>query len=344
MVFDHVVYVKNFPHTFALNHATEIDLETDFDIIGVQGFTVLDSLMVFSTTDRKGYWSFFSLPDYRFLGKFLTGGQGPFEFLQSPLIGNNGINFFRKNDVLYATLYHSHMGTLFKMDINQSIKNQQLSIGTFIDFLPPFLFNFCKINDTSFFCKEISDIQTQQLRYVLNGEQKIVPPHLERLNLASIKTGQDHNILSTVTRYEPSRKRFVEMPVMLNYINMYSIDGDFAKTICIGRRLDNIEKIQEIDRLDRTYTFSSLSFFSDFWGVVRINEDFWTVFNERKQLPEILLFDWNGKPLAQLKLSNFAMSFDIDFARGYLYTLDSQTEKFFKYDIREILGKLTVIN
>ena len=54
----------------------------------------------------------------------------------------------------------------------------------------------------------------------------------------------------------------------------------------------------------------------------------------------IFLFDWNGEPLAQLNLNDFATAFDIDLINGYLYTLDWRTEAFYKYDIREIIGKL----
>ena len=285
-------------------------------------------------TDKDGFWSFVSLPDYRFLGKFLTKGQGPYEFFSHPYVGNR-VKFFKEKEETFAAIYHFEKGKLYKMNIDESIKNSQLNIYTINDSLTLFLFNFVVIDSITFLCKEISNNETQQIRYMLVNGEKITPPHFEKLNLAKIREREDFNILSTITNYDFSKNRIVEMPIGLNYINMYSIDGSFGKTICVGKRLDNIEQIQDKERWDRIYTFADLRLFSKFWGVVYINEDYKTNDTERKRLPNILLFDWNGEPL-----NNFISSFDIDFINGYLYTLDLQTDVLCKYDIHEILEKL----
>ena len=339
MVLEEIRYVDTFPQTFSLDNAIEVDI----DIIGMRVFSIYDSLLILSTADKEGFWSFVSLPSYRFLGKFLTQGQGPYEFFQSPSAGNR-VKFFKVQDVFFASIYHLARGKLYEMNIDESIKNNRLSICTINDSLPPFLVNFAVIDSITFFCKELSNMDTQQIRYLLVDGKKLTPPHLERLNLAKIREGEDHNILSTITKYDFNKKRFIEMPVGLNYINMYSTDGSFGRTVCVGKRLDHIGKIQDKEPWDRIYTFADLRLFPKFWGVVYINEDEKTYdlkykTNEIKktQLPNILLFDWNGEPLAQLKLNNYITSFDIDFTNGYLYTLDVNTDMFCKYDIRDIL-------
>ena len=338
MVLDEIRYVDAFPQTFLLDNGVEVDLES-LDIIGVKDFCIYDSLLVLSTTDKEGFWSFVSLSDYRFLGKFLTQGQGPYEFYSNPFVSSSEVKLFNENEENVAIIYHFDKGRLYKMNINESIKNNKLNIYTINDSIRPFIFDFVMIDSITFFCKEISNRETQQIRYILVNDIKITPPHLEKLNLAKIREREDFNILSTITKYEFNSKRFVEMPGHLNYINIYSLDGSFAKTICIGKRLDHIGKIQDKNKwTERKDTFSDLRLFPRFWGVAFIDEYSYT--RERTRFPNIMLFDWNGEPLAQLNLNNHITAFDIDFINGYLYTLDHKTDVFCKYDIREILEKL----
>jgi hypothetical protein len=80
MCFDDVRYIRGFPQTFSLDSAVELDL----DIIGMRDFRIEDSLLIVSTANSNGLWSFFSLPEYKFLGKYLSRGQGSNEFIQNP--------------------------------------------------------------------------------------------------------------------------------------------------------------------------------------------------------------------------------------------------------------------
>jgi len=337
MILDDVRYVGTFPQTFSLQNAIEVDLES-IDVIGVGNFCVYDSLIIFFTTNKEGFLSFVSLPDYKFIGKFLTMGQGPYEFVYAPSLAKT--TFFREKEDLMGAVYQYYQGKLYQINIDESIKNRQLSINTINDNLPKFLFDFAMIDSTTFFCREISDAETKQIRYLLVDNKKITPAWFEQLNQASIRKGEDFNILSTIIKYNSERNMIVESPVGLNYINLYSIDGAFGKTICIGDRLDHIGKIQNKMRWNRIDTFTDPRLFCDFWGVIYINEDMRTYQIKRERLPEILLFDWSGKPLAKLNLNAFITSFDIDFINGYLYTLDAPSDRFCKYDIRAILEQL----
>ncbi len=161
-----VAYVEQFPQTFSINNAEEVNT----DIIGILDFSIYDSLLILSARDNKGLWSFLSLPDCHFLGKFLTQGQGPYEFFHCPWVSQNTL--FKEEGTLYAGIYDFATGAVW------------------------------------------------------DNNQKNTPPHLEKLNAARIIEGDDHNILSTGIQYNA----VIEMPLELNYINMYSIDGTFGKT------------------------------------------------------------------------------------------------------------------
>jgi len=53
-----------------------------------------------------------------------------------------------------------------------------------------------------------------------------------------------------------------------------------------------------------------------------------------------LLFDWEGRPLAELKLTRFVNSFDIDMVNKTLYVFDVYNDKMFAYDLSEVLNKI----
>ena len=335
MVLDDVEYIRTFPNTYALSDR----IDPEIDIIGINDFCVLDSMIAFSTKGGDSLWTFISLPDYTPLGRFLTSGDGPFEFIQIPRVSFK-TSFYREKGQLFAGIYDFQKGKLFKMNVDASLDSGISQMSILKDSLPPFLFSFVMIDSVHYFCKEVNIEQTQQIRYIIGSGKRTISSDMQRLNQVQINENEDINIISAITKMSAVNGMIVEMPIGLNYINMYSLDGSLGKTICVGDKLDDIKDIEDKVRWDRVYTYADLRLFEEFWGVVFINEDMKTYQTERKKLPSILLFNWDGKPLAQLKLPHFITSFDIDFATGYLYTFDVHTDEFFKYDIGNILQEL----
>lgn len=339
MSLDDIVFVNDFPEVLSLSEGIEINLEEELDIIGVRDFIIKDSLLIFTTKIAKGAWAFFNLSDYKNVGEFLQQGDGPFEFNQIPLVSTKA-KFSQEDNTLYAYIYDFVKGYIYKMDIYESIETQTLQISQLDTTLPPFLFNIGMVDSSYYFCKEVNNNATGQLRYIYKNEEKIVNSKLNKLNTALINEGEDINLLSTNTKIHSSKKIAVEMPISLNYINIYSLDNSFGKTICTGNKLDDLEQIQKKDRWDRMYTYADLRVFESFWGVLRINETNKNYQIERSKLPSILIFDWKGDPKIKLQLEHHITSFDIDLINKNLYTYDSHTEEFFKYNIEQLLEKI----
>lgn len=329
-----VRYIKEFPQSFSLTNDEPAGLE----VIGMKDLCIYDSLLIITTGDKKGMWSFFSLDNYAPLGKFLSKGQGPSEFIQSPYASHQFL--FKEKGRLYAVIHDFQLGKIYKMNIDESLKTQSLQMSLMNESLPSYLFNFVYIDSITYFCVEIADKQCSQIRYMLHDGQKIIPETFEKLNSIKLERGENMNILSTSTKRNPSGDKIVEMPIGLNQINLYAIDGSFAKTICVGNRLDNIEKLENTNRWSRKYTYRNIRTYPDFFSALYINEEEKTYQLGRITLPVIQCFDWNGEPIAELKLNRHITSFDIDFVNGYLYTLDAITDEFYKYDIKDILKKL----
>lgn len=335
MAFDDVRFINKFPKTFPLRG----EIKANIDVIGIKDFCFFDSLIFISTNNNDSLWTLASLTDYHTIGAMFKKGIGPSEFISSPDVDFN-TQILQEKDQLYAYIYDSKRGKLLKVNITESINRNNLILSKLNDSLPVSLFNFVYINDSTYFCKEAGSNNTQQLRYI-NGHnnKKIIPDCIGELNKASIKKGEDINILSTLTKFNQKKKLVIEMPIGLNYINIYSLDKSFSRTICIGKKLYSIKQIQEKERWDRIYTFGDLRIYKNFWAVLYINESEKVFQTKREKNPFILIFDWDGNPMAKFELNQFATSFDIDFKNGYLYIFDTQTETFFKYDINNILSK-----
>ena len=335
MAFDNVRYVKGFPHSYSLDN----DQLVEWDIIGMKSFCFFDSLLVVTTTDNSGLWYFLSSKDYRFLGKFLRRGGGPGEFVGCPR--DDDALFYYENNQIYSDIYDFQSGKLYKLNVTNTLDRQGLDISIKNDSLPSFLFDRAIINDSTVYCKEIANEERQQIRFLWKNGKKRVPTHFEQLNSVAVENRENFNILSTITRKSPTSDLIVEVPINLDQINLFSATDSFGLTICPNKeKLDKIGTIEDKIRWNRTYTYGGLRTYKDFFAALYINENELRFQTGRKTYPEIQLFDWDGNPLAKIKINQFATHFDFDFQNHYLYVLNSATDEFYKYDIRDILKQL----
>lgn len=335
MIFDAVDYVEGFPRVIELTEGKV----PEFDVMGINDFCIVDSIILFSQRGSDSLWSIFSLPDYRLLGRCFTKGNGPGEFIEAPRTAFK-TDFFYEKGSLIANIYDFQTGKVVRSDISASLAQHKNVMSVLCDSLPSGLFNFISVSDSTFFCKEISPDFTQQWRFMTGKSAGMLPPAVQRLNEAKVDDSKDINIISTIAKMNRVNGKIVEMPIGLNYINLYSLKDDFAQTVCIGDELDDIHDIETQMQWNRMYTYADLRVFKDFWGVVSIMEDMKTFQTGRKQYPSILLFDWEGKPLAELKLNRFINSFDIDITNQMLYVLDVYNDEMFAYDIAEVLKEI----
>ena len=341
MILDEVVYIEQFPKVFKLHNGIPVDL----DMIGTLSLFIHDSLLIVTARDNEGMWSFFSLPEHKYLGKYFTKGNGPNEFLSVPWVENQ--SFFEDCGQLFAIVYDFHSGKSYKMNISETLQNKSLSMIKTDYLLPRTLFNFSIVDTTTFFCKEVSEDHTQQIRYILSVDgKKKHSRNLEKLNSASVQQGKNINILSTGIGINTHRKRIVEVCIALNQINLYSLDDFFGKTICVGSKqeIDNIGNIQLVDKWERAYTYMNINTHPNFFGALYLNEIERNYQQGSSKNPIIQFFDWDGNPLAEVQLDRMITSYAIDFIHGFLYTLNYNAEdEIYRYDIHDILENIEIM-
>ena len=326
-------YIKEFPHTYHLKEYTKPNVAE-----GIEDFRVYDSLMIISKRSDDKLWSFYALPSYHHLGDFLDKGRGPFEFSQ----GADLFNIYRKKGELHSYTFDSNAKRVFDFNISKSLQTGELHMSKFIDSLPVNTWGHNTIVfDSSKVFLKLMENGSQLNRYLLKDGVKTTNPFLEKWNRESVRKGEDYNILSSLTRYHEKRDLFVESQAMMNYLSIHSLDGSVAKVVCVGDKLDTPQKVQRKFRWSRIAHFGGLRVYDDFFATVHINVKDMVDPADEDQLGSILLFDWEGEPLAKIILDDFNIfAFDIDFNEGVLYALDVYHGLFHKYNIQSILDEL----
>ena len=335
MVLDEIVYIDHFPQVFSLNNGTAVDL----GVIGTLSLSIKDSLLIVTTQETQGMWSFFSLPEYRNRGKYFTKGRGPNEFLSIPWADEQ--YFFEEQSQLFSIIYDFAGGKSYKMNVSKTIQNNELNMSETDFSLPRVLFSSAFMDTTNVLCREVDETHTQLTRYVWDGEKKKTSANLEKISLASIRPGEDINTLAVHMLCRPGGDRIVEAALRLNQINLYSVDDSFGKTICVGKRIDNISRVQDIERPNRMKTYKTLNAYPEFFVALYLGD---TIRNDQEGTtthnPVFQFFDWDGNPVAEVKSDRMITTFDIDFNNKILYTLNSNTEEIYKYKIDHILDEI----
>lgn len=333
MAFDDVTYVHSVKNSIKLEHGETVEI----DKIGIQDIFISDSLMFISTPDAEGLISVYELPDMEYCGKFFCKGNGPGELLNAPFFGNVKVLDTESGRTM---LIGDGKGKMLRWDISAPFLGRNHDIAVYRDSIPLDSFYSIYINDSTIMCRNISGDGGGQERYLLvDGKRKVVPA-METLNMAEIPAKDDgylFNILSSFSAYDAKRDIVVEASMMLNTINVYSLDGTFEKTICLGKSLDNIADICHSGLRGLRQTFVRLRLYDDFFAVMysggkQISQD-----DREQPAPKIYIFDWECNPLGELKLAKRASVFDIDLQNGELYTLDRSEEIVRKYDIKDVI-------
>lgn len=341
LAFDEVQYVERFPQSFEISSSA--GQEVNWNLIGIRNFIIYDTLFIVSTVEKEGLWTILSTKNLKILGSFIKRGKGPNEFVQSPNPSRS--QMCKQGKSVKGKIYDTYTGKLYEMNVSESLKKGTLQMCCLNDSLPKSIFDFAILNTTdSYYCKKMVNNQTQRERYILQNGQEYIPKSFEQLNRASVYKSENLNILSTITKKHPQKDLLVEAPISFNTINLFSADGSFYKTICMEKKLYSIEEIEEIDLWERIYTYGDVRIYEHFFGVLYIGETNKDFQLGRKKDPIIRLFDWEGNPLAEIKLNRFITSFDMDLRNGYLYTMDHQTDEFYQYDIQNILVNIPTVN
>ena len=297
MGFREVKKVYSFPEiqTLHANDMTSVNTPDYF----IEDFVVYDSLLFIDTDQDYGILDVLSIDSMKSLGRFLNKGKSIGEFVQ-------GINltlhmtFETVNDSILANVYDPILGRVYTVNITQSIADKKVCTKElkFSQAIPHYAFWAKTINDTLIFTREIDKMETHQNRSIITRNGVLSKQTINKLNDFEVPMNENFNIMSTLIAIAPSNDYVVESMIGMNYINIYSLQKDNGYTICVGKKQD----------------------------VLRFNITEGHYLADKPFYPSILLIDWSGNPIGEIKSEIQFNHFDYDEHQKMLYILDSNSK------------------
>lgn len=82
--------------------------------------------------------------------------------------------------------------------------------------------------------------------------------------------------------------------------------------------------------------FEAIRAYDSFFAALYLGTTSLDDVSDRRVKPRIMLFDWEGRPLAEIPLKVSCRSFEFDLAGKWLYLLDPDTESLYRMDVSSL--------
>ena len=302
------------------------------ELTGALDIRVFDDYLLVSTMSSTGCVHVYDRETLQFHGCFLNKGDAINEILFSPFF--NHMSRFGDELILF-----NGKKNLIAWNVSESVAQgttvSRVWDSTTYEPMHTFVI-FVAIDKQCFLCKEVNKDITGQDRFILKDGERIILPAQERLNRVTTSTPRDswkQNLVGGVEAYSPENHLIVEGSTHLNSIHIYDLDDKFSKTICIGKRLDRISKIEHLSDASMPTTCLTTNAYRDCFAVLYLGA---TALDEELlhvTKPQILVFDWDGNPKACYKLPVRIQSFDIDWDSSVIYGVNYEDDIVYSFSI-----------
>lgn len=315
---DSVSYV--FPHTlFTLDKRQGVQVLPNQVM---RNFIIYDSLMIIETGRKDRQIDIVSRDSGQVLFSFLSQGNGNDETTH-PITFASWTSFYHKNDSLYCNIFDAQRKRMLKANLTKSVHDKQLCVTRLF---PDIRFGFPAfwtktIGDSIVVCKSMDHGVGQHREIHMNSVQ-ISNAAVDKMNRIRIPEGEDVNVLSSMMVTHPDGYKLAEIMLGMNYLNIYSVDGTYRRTICVESEIDKLSDILATPRERRKYYFANAKAYDFGFAVLKYNITNLQYQENSDYIPSILIFDWAGNALGEIK-SNFKfIRFEIDMDNKQIYVLD----------------------
>lgn len=312
------VMIDNFAYEGEL---PEIDSRA-WDAIGLKSIKVVDSLVVISHGSSWGVYS----PDGVSYGNALSCGQGPEEF--SSLPASAAAAYATEGDSLVAYIPDKDKGRVMRWNITAFVNDGRTIIAPAFhsDRLENSVWYVVSCDSTRFLEAVPTDNFDGFIRMMCNGDSAVEPPVTKALSQASVANDMDINLLAKVFRFDSKANMAVEGMLYMNQLNIFDGDGAEGKTLCVGKRPDELADIEACPLAERINTYISVcawpgGFAGAYSGLTEL-----AIQTTDTGGSELQFFDWQGTPLARVKMVDRVSCFDMDFQTGTLYVVTARDE------------------
>lgn len=299
--------------------------------IGINSVKIVDSLLVIGHGKN---WTLVNQNDGHKVD-ILSAGEGPEEFYSVPRCSSAA--FIEVDDSLFAFVQDKTKGRIMKLNISEALSGGKIIPSPYIEnsILNNELWDVIVCDSTTFWMSVPNDSFTGFRREIWESDSIYEPEVTKGISTSTVN--DNINLLSKVTRYNKSADKFVEGMVYLNQLNIYSKDGKYGKTICVGDRLDNLDDIEATFRANLKNTYNSVSAWNFGFGAAFSGHSDREIGSKRGNESEIQFFSWNGTPIYRIKFPFEVLAFDLDPVKRMLYVIDAEKDVLRKFDANPIM-------
>lgn len=127
-------------------------------------------------------------------------------------------------------------------------------------------------------------------------------------NLNQLCAEEDINTLAAVRALNQERMMVAEAMLRLNQINLYSLDSDSSKTLCVGDELTDVMEVDSRLKINRHKYYGYIVPGKDYFVALYNNVSYKAYF-EGVGESQLQFFSWDGQPLLCVNLPYMVTSF-----------------------------------
>ena len=328
--FDNLRAVTNFPVSFEPCTPEVINI----GIIDVLGIKLLDDCMIVSCYSDHGCLSVFTKTGRMISDNLLNIGNGPGEILYRPYMSWVSFDGSR----LYT---YDFKGNFLECDRHESVDSSIPIWHSLAEDLPmgDGARHFYLDKDRLLCRKSRADGYGYE-RFVIDLNGNVLQgPNVEVMNSMS---SSEMNLLSTGFAINGNLNRVAELGSRQSVVHVYSVVDDFAVTLPINGEISDLTELEQLQPEEMPKAYYDSKSFDDFFAALYLGTTTSKLDSGTFGNPSIHLFDWDGNPVAEIKVPVRTLSFDLDISEKNLYVVEYETGLILKYDISELCDRLVL--
>ena len=319
----------------------------NLDILGPREILICDTLLLVTTENPAGQLKVYSLNSFEELANLCTKGRAQNEFIEPYLISRN----YGLKDGHITLWLTDNITTMKKVDITESIKKRSTVIlqkdicmsgskGNFVlidnDVKKRFVYNKSKEDKVK---NGIFNAPTFSIE--IDGEpsrELIVYPKAMDTEISGFHF---YNYNGKMYKH-PDKNLVFQGLQSMDYILFFDLDNNKNWAIHQKGSLSFDDVILEDNKDIDYYHFSHLDFNSDYIMFLYVAGDYSKNVENYgvDSKPELLIFDWEGNYLGGAKLSLPVARIAYDERRQLLIGLDCNDDKFYSFDLSELMSSI----
>lgn len=311
--------ISEYPVNMSLDkgHLLPINPYGSVDFIGI------DSLAIFKIGDGEYLWKIVNLNNPNETCYLFRRGHGENEFSELPA----SERAFVTDSALYCDFYAPDKRIFYRYNLSASLKQRIPCLEEKKEIKSSDnLQTLYKLADESFFAIKYLGHNGFIRGIWMDGNFK----ECQGLgNLNKMTVANDINTLASVKGINPFTNMIVEAMIRMHQINLYSVSGDRSLTLSVGDKLQDAIQVDQTSKQFLKKGFANVTCYPDYFIAVYINTSLENFLRRQSGNSQLLVFDWNGYPLAQINVPHMITSSYIYHDKLFILTAN---DEFYQYD------------